>query len=50
MSHIINSVVKIEGEWVLIREGALIREGRLVQNGSKGGALNRGRRLFERGA
>ena len=32
MSHIINSVVKIEGEWVLIR-GALIREGRLVQNG-----------------
>ena len=33
---------------MLIR-GALIREGRLVQNESKGGALNGGRRLLERG-
>ena len=49
MSHIINYVVKIEGEWMLISEGALIREGRLVQNGSKGGRLIGGRRLFERG-
>ena len=33
---------------MLIR-GALIREGRLVQNGSKGGRLIGGRRLFEMG-
>ena len=34
---------------MLISGGALIREGRLVQNGSKGGRLIGGRRLFERG-
>ena len=48
IQKIINSVVK-RGNWVLIRGGALIREGRLVQNGSKGGRLIGGRRLFERG-
>ena len=50
MSHIqkiINYVVK-RGNGCLLG-GALIREGRLVQNGSKGGGLIGGRRLFERG-
>ena len=47
IQKIINSVVK-RGKGCLLG-GVLIREGRLVQNGSKGGHLIGGRRLFERG-
>ena len=48
IQKIINSVVK-RGKGCLLG-GVLIREGCLVQNGSKGGCLIGGRRLFERGA